>query len=89
LKQIQNFNLSTLKDVVSNVQEEVNSRKQKSSKSGNEFVNTEEIIHEESKENYYTMTNNVTNENSNDIKINNYNDNHYMKKNLVHIISND
>ena len=89
LKQIQNFNLSTLKDVVSNVQEEVNSRKQKSGKSGNEFVNTEEIIHEESKENYYTMTNNVTNENSNDIKINNYNDNHYMKKNLVHIISND
>lgn len=78
-KDIQNRNLTILNSKVLSMKEEVELLGKKSS---NEYVNTSDIINEESRE-YYTKTNMCTNENylnSNDIEDNNYN---FMKKNLI------
>ena len=81
-KDIQNRNLSLLKLQVASMKDDINLLGKKSS---NDYVNTSDIINEESRENY-TKTNICTNENyidpKNDIEDNEFK---FMKKNLVRI----
>ena len=81
-KDIQNRNLSLLKIQVSSMKDDIDLLGKKSS---NDYVNTSDIINEESRENY-TKTNICTNENyinpKNDIEDNEFK---FMKKNLVRI----
>ena len=81
-KDIQNRNLSLLKIQVASMKDDIDLLGKKSS---NDYVNTSDIINEESRENY-TKTNICTNENyinpKNDIEDNEFK---FMKKNLVRI----
>ena len=79
-KDIQNRNLTLLNAKVISMKEDVELLGKKSS---NDYVNTSDIINEESRE-YYTKTNICTNENYNNDK-NNIEDNDFifMKKNLI------
>ena len=56
---------------------------QLSKKSSNNYINTSDIINEESRE-YYTKTNVCTMENYKDLN-KNFEDNNYIKKNLIRV----
>ena len=81
-KEIQNRELIILNSKVTSLREEVELMGKKSS---NDYVNTSDIINEESRE-YYTKTNICTIENSENVnKALEYNDNNYIKKNLIRV----
>ena len=81
-KEMQNRELIILNSKVTSLREDVELLGKKSS---NDYVNTSDIINEESRE-YYTKTNICTMENyENEKKALEYNDNNYIKKNLVRV----
>ena len=81
-KENQNRNLILLNSKVTSMKEEV---QQLGKKSSNDYINTSDIINEESRE-YYTKTNVCTMENYKDLDLNkNFEDNNYIKKNLIRV----
>ena len=79
-KESQNRNLIILNSKVTSMKEEV---QQLGKKSSNDYINTSDIINEESRE-YYTKTNVCTMENYKDLN-KNFEDNNYIKKNLIRV----